>query len=338
MVKEPLVKTEPLAHSAKSSTEWDESYYFVFFDRTQNLGCMTRLGFKPNKDEGMAFFILFFPDGSAGSYQNMKRIDDNTRKKKLQAGQVIHQPRLDGEWKYQLQANITITRRPEDLGNIDQHPELVSKVMPISINVTFSPLNDAYEYGQNMSQKSREIGKKVADAHWGQTGKVKGQIKLGDKVFSLEEAMGQRDHTHGLREWTGIASWLYYAVWFSEKLCINSAALVTEDGEISSGGFIFKNGKNIPIKSIRILDQEFQGDVFPVSSKLELVDEFDGTHVLEGRAGSVVPVPFIDKEDNTSILAQSFGNFTFDSLTEGYGYFETLRRTQPNKRTRAGKK
>lgn len=337
-MEEPLFKTEPLAHEAKSNPEWDESYYFVFFDKRQNLGGMTRLGFKPNKDEGMAFFILFFPDGSAGSYQNMERIDDNTRKKRLQAGQVIHQPRLDGEWKYQLQANITITKRPEDLGKIDQHPELVSKMMPISMNVTFTPLNDVYEYSQNMSSKSREIGKKVGDAHWGQIGKVKGQIKLGDMVFSLEEAMGQRDHTHGVREWTGIASWLYYVVWFSEKLCINLAALVTEDGEVSTGGVIFKNGKNIPIMSIRILDEEFHEDVFPVSSKLELVDGFDGTHVLEGRAGPVVPVPFIDKEGNTSILAQSFGGFTFDGLAGGYGYFETLRRTQSNKRTRIGKK
>ena len=38
--------------------EWNESYYFVFYNKEHNLGGMTRLGFKPNKKEGMTFLFL----------------------------------------------------------------------------------------------------------------------------------------------------------------------------------------------------------------------------------------------------------------------------------------
>jgi hypothetical protein len=329
---------EPSSHTAKPDSEWNESYYFVFYDKRQNFGGMTRLGFKPNKNEAMAFFILFLPDGSAGAYQHMERIDDRTRKKRLQAGQIVHQPQLDGVWKYELVGNITITRKPEDLGKIAEHPELVSKMLPVSMDVSLTPINDVYEYSENMILEYEELGKKSGDEHWEQIGRVNGQIKLGETTFSIEDAMGQRDHTNGVRDMTSIGNWLYYVIWFSQDLCANPTAIVTEDGRVSAGGFIFKNGKNIPIKSIRVLDQEFREEVFPVSSKLELIDESNQTHLLESRAGPVVPVPFTDKEGNLSILAQSFGTFTLDGVADGYGSFETLRRIRDYKKTHSSPK
>jgi len=329
---------EPSSHTAKPDSEWNESYYFVFYDKRQNFGGMTRLGFKPNKNEAMAFFILFLPDGSAGAYQHMERIDDRTRKKRLQAGQIVHQPQLDGVWKYELVGNMAITRKPEDLGKIAEHPELVSKMLPVSMDVSLTPINDVYEYSENTTAESKELGEKSGDEHWEQMGKVSGQIKLGETTFSIEDVMGQRDHTNGVRDMTGIGNWLYYVIWFSEDLCANPTAIVTEDGRVSAGGFIFKNGKNIPIKSIRVLDQEFREEVFPVSSKLELIDGSNQTHFLESQAGPVVPVPFTDKEGNLSILAQSFGRFTLDGVADGYGYFETLRRIRDYKKTHSSPK
>ncbi|GAH92799.1 unnamed protein product, partial [marine sediment metagenome] len=36
----------------------------MFYDKEINLGGMSRIGFKPNKPEGMTFLFLFLPDGS----------------------------------------------------------------------------------------------------------------------------------------------------------------------------------------------------------------------------------------------------------------------------------
>lgn len=224
------------------------------------------------------------------------------------------------------------------MGKIAEHSELVSKMLPVSMDVSLTPINDVYEYSENMTLEYKELGKKSGDAHWEQIGRVNGQIKLGEMTFSIEDAMGQRDHTNGVRDWTSISNWLYYVIWFSEDLCANPSAIVTEDGRVSTGGFIFKNGKNIPIKSIRVLDQEFREEVFPVSSKLELIDGSNQTHLLESQAGPVVPVPFTDKEGNLSILAQSFGTFTLDGVADGYGSFETLRRIRDYKKTHSSPK
>ncbi|MEM2128775.1 MAG: hypothetical protein QXN86_03855, partial [Candidatus Methanomethylicaceae archaeon] len=51
----------------------NESYYFVFYDQKQKIGGMTRLGFKPNKEEGMTFLFLFLPDGTVAGYQALEK-------------------------------------------------------------------------------------------------------------------------------------------------------------------------------------------------------------------------------------------------------------------------
>ena len=51
---------EPITHSIKSDhPEWNESYYLAFLNKEHNIGGVSRIGFKPNKQEGMTFFFLF---------------------------------------------------------------------------------------------------------------------------------------------------------------------------------------------------------------------------------------------------------------------------------------
>ena len=321
-------RVEPLLHEPNNEKEWNESYYFVFYDKRLGLGGMTRLGFKPNKDEGTAFFILFLPDGSGALFTSVEKITDEMRKADMKTSSLAHQRLPSGSWKYTFEGNMVVARNPEDLPQTKLHPELIDRVSRVTMDLTLVPINDIYEYSENMTPESRELGKKSGDAHWEQIGKIEGPMKLDNETFYVYDAIGQRDHTHGVRDWTGIGNWLYYVVWFSENLCINPAAIIAEDGRISSGGFIFENGKNIPIKSIRVITQEFRDNIYPVSSKIEIADALNRSHILEGRTGPIVPMPFMDNQGSLSILTQAFGSFVLDDQPGGYGSFETLRKTK----------
>ncbi|GAG56682.1 unnamed protein product [marine sediment metagenome] len=81
---------EPITHPdhCTDHLEWNESYYFVFYDKQNSLGGMTRLGFKPNKEEGMSFFFLFLPNGSAAGYFREQKVKDYN--KILKVGGVCH--------------------------------------------------------------------------------------------------------------------------------------------------------------------------------------------------------------------------------------------------------
>ncbi len=58
---------------------------------------------------------------------------------------------------------------------------------------------------------------------------------------------------------------------------------------------------------------------------LELTDKNGVKHILKGKAGPVVPLPFVDENGKVSVLAQSFGEYELDGITGGYGTYETLR-------------
>ena len=316
---------EPISHLVGSHPEWNESYYFVFYSKQQELGGVTRIGFKPNKKEGMTFFLLFLPDGTVAIHQAIEKMGDSSYPSALRVDGMLHHRNGDGTWNYDFKGDMILLKNPHDVLKLRAQPSVALGIQKASMNLTFTPINCVYEYSSNMSAESRELGKRAGDAHWEQIAKVQGNVVLGDQTFKVANVLGQRDHTHGVRDWTGIRSWLYYVVWFSEELAVNPAAIVAEDGKVSTGGFIFKNGRNIPIKRIRILDQQFVDEVFPVSSRLELLDEDGSTHTLEGKTGPAVPLPFSDEKGRTSILTQSFGTFEMDGVLGGYGTFETLR-------------
>jgi len=314
---------EPLTHGPRAHREWNESYYLCFSDRHNGISGMTRLGFKPNKDEATTFFLLFLPDGLVAGFQASEKISGHTEG--LEVAGMSHERRPDGSWRYSFQGRMVVVKNPSDFPKIRENPALITAMASVTIHLKFQPIQPTYEYSEHMTPESLEIGKKSGDEHWEQMAKINGEIRVGEQVYVLRDVLGERDHTHGVRDWTGIGNWLYYVVWFNEHLAINPAAIVLDDGRVSVGGYIWKDGANIPLVGFKVIDQQFKDGVLPVSSVLELTDNNGVQHILKGKAGPVVPLPFVDEHGKVSVLAQSFGEFELDGIKGGYGTFETLR-------------
>lgn len=314
---------EPLTHGPRAHREWNESYYLCFSDRHNGINGMTRLGFKPNKNEATTFFLLFLPDGSVAGFQASEKISGHTEG--LEVAGMSHERRPDGSWRYSFQGRMFVVKNPSDFPKIRENPALITAMAPVTMHLKFQPIQPTYEYSEHMTLESLEIGKKSGDEHWEQMAKINGEIRVGEQVYVLRDVLGERDHTHGVRDWTGIGNWIYYVVWFNEHLAINPAAIVLDDGRVSVGGYIWKDGANIPLVGFKVIDQQFKDGVLPVSSALELTDNNGVQHILKGKAGPVVPLPFIDEHGKVSVLAQSFGEFELDGIKGGYGTFETLR-------------
>jgi len=316
---------EKLVHKPTSNPQWNESFYFCFSDRKNKVNAMARLGFKPNIDEAMTFLLVFLPDGSVAGYTGEESINGEWGNHSLAAKGMRFTPHHDGSWSIQYEGVLVQVEKPSDFPYVSQDKSLIKAVLPTRMMLEYKPLHEAYEYSAHMTAESLEIGKKAGDGHWEQIGLVEGTLTLGEDTFHVSQQIGQRDHTYGVRDWTGVGDWLYYVVWFNESLAVNPAAIVMEDGRVSWGGFLYKDGVNQPIVEMRILEQRFIDDVIPLSSRIEIVTGDGETHLLEGKAGPVVSLPFIGASGELSVLSQSFGDFTLDGLTGGYGSFETLR-------------
>jgi len=306
--------------------EWNESYYFIFYDKKSQIGGMSRLGFKPNKNEGMTFFFLFLPDGSIGAFH--ANDEANNYPEILKVENVHHNHREGDNWHYTFEGPMLIFDRPENFARVQENPDVITDLVGAKIDLKFKGHNETYEYSKHMTAESLEIGKKTGDVHWEQIGKVSGTLHIGEKEFVIDDCIGQRDHTHGIRDWTGVGNWFYFVIWFNENLALNPAAVVMDDGRIGSGGFIFKDGENIPIKTIRLLEHSYSEDgVFPISTELEIIDFKGQKYILKALPGPIIPVPFRGDDGSLSYLIQSFGNFQLDDLSGGYGAYEVLRKT-----------
>ena len=319
---------EPLTHTPNTEhLEWNESYYFCFADPKTNIRGMSRIGYKNNKSEGMAFLFLFFPDGSAAGYHTTEPIENYSNP--FTVGEMKHECLQDGNWQYTFNGSMIVVDNPINFPRVKENTELIKGIANVSLSLSFQTLSEIYEYSKFMTKESLELGKKSGDEHWEQIALISGDITVDDdKKFSLSSVMGQRDHTHGQRDWTGVGNWLYYVVWFNDKLAINPAAIIANDGRLSTGGFLFKEGKNIPLKTIKIIKERFdKTGVYPKNSVLEIVDWNGEEHILKGQVGPILPVPFKD-EEGESTLIQAFGTFELDGISGGYGTFETLRRNQ----------
>ncbi|MCJ7818017.1 MAG: hypothetical protein MUP60_04140, partial [Candidatus Thorarchaeota archaeon] len=226
---------EPITHRPTSNhEEWNESYYFIFYDKDNKIGGMSRVGFKPNKKEGMTFFFLFIPDGSIGAYH--ANDDTGHYPNSLRVVNVEHKCIEDGRWHYSFEGPMLIFNNPKDFAKVKENPEVINDLVGGKIDLMYEAYNETYEYGEHMTPESLEIGKKTGDFHWEQIGKVTGTVTVGENTFTIKSCIGQRDHTHGIRDWTGIGNWFYFVIWFDENLALNPAAVVLDDGRIGSGG------------------------------------------------------------------------------------------------------
>lgn len=318
---------EQITHSPTSNhEEWNESYYFIFYDKSNKIGGMSRVGFKPNKKEGMTFFFLFLPDGSIGAFH--ANDDTGHYPETLRVGSVEHKCIEDGRWHYSFEGPLLIFNNPEDFAQVRENPEVINDLVGGRIDLRYEAHNETYEYSKHMTPESLEIGKKTGDVHWEQIGKISGTVTVGEQVFKVDNCIGQRDHTHGIRDWTGIGNWFYFVIWFDENLALNPAAVVLDDGRIGSGGFIYKDGENIPIEAIKLVDHSYQKDgVFPLSTELKIVDKKGERYTLKATPGPIIPVPFKDAS-GVSFLIQSFGSFQLDDKKGGYGSYEVLRKAK----------
>ncbi|MFW9915308.1 MAG: hypothetical protein ACFFGZ_06820 [Candidatus Thorarchaeota archaeon] len=173
---------------------------------------------------------------------------------------MVHRPKKDATWQYEFCGHLAVVDDPEDFIHAQENPQLITDFLEVTLDLSFSPISEIYEYSKHMTEESLEVGKKAGDEHFEQIAMIDGEIRLGGKNYQIRDTLGQRDHTHGVRDWIGIGNWRYYVVWFNERLAVNPAAITTLDGRFSSGGFLFQDGNNIPLQSVRVVDERFRED------------------------------------------------------------------------------
>jgi hypothetical protein len=294
-----------IIHEFGTHEEWNESFYFNFYDRGQDICGFMRIGLKPNKKEKSVFCFLMMPDGNVFGLKDQAVMENND----LEAVGLKFSKLVDDK-KWRLEFNGELPKMAKE-----------GEKEKVAFDLTFDALNDVFDYRESVSGEKEKIASLVASEHLEQFGKIAGKLTLGSKIYDVT-AMGERDHSWGVRDWNAPRMWVWITAQFDEGFAFNLTKLFMDRGEVDAG-FIHIDGKNVPIVRADIVT-EYNRDGSPNTVYMALHDKDGDVHGAKAIVKHKVALPFTSKDDKVlSLMHECLSKFTLDDDV-GYGIVEYL--------------
>lgn len=314
-------------HPVGSDPSWSESYYFYYFDPRQNIGGITRMGFRAN-DGWKDYMHIVYLEGRHVVFcydrKDMPAGDEDLtvgglsleRAEPFQRWKIA----FDGKGQDLDDGRILITPKRD-------RPEGWLKLADVQMEIDFKAVHDpVYMFG--------EVGER---GHFEQPGVCEGFITVDGERRPFS-GLGLRDKSWGPRPWTdtkkgqksvqplaeGAAAGLFN-IWItsvmSEDLAFALTFTQTSDGGIRGAGFLFKDGAYHQMLSGSI-DSKFE-DGGLVHQANRFTATFENGHVISGTGEiinlgpSKIPMP-----GGATLVNSGLTRFQFDTGESGLGSSE----------------
>ncbi|MEM2839627.1 MAG: PEP/pyruvate-binding domain-containing protein [Thermoplasmata archaeon] len=288
-------------HEFGKDLNWNESFYFNFYDRKEDICGFMRIGLRPNRKHKSVFCYLLAPgDLVLGKRGKIRFLGEELEGLGLRFEKKIPEK----VWRLVFS------------GVMDgPHPEKVE------FDLLFDACNEIFDYRSCASEDEKEIYGTVVSEHLEQFGRVKGRLEIGNRKYIID-GLGERDHSWGVRDWHAPKMWIWLTCQFSDKAAFNIAKLVGDKGVVDAG-FIHLNGRNIPIVDVNI-DTKYADDGSPRSLSIQLIDKEGGNHPIHAEVMRGTALPFEGKEEKKlSIMHETLAKYRYKDMT-GYGIAEYL--------------
>ena len=279
----------------KKHTEWNESYYFNFYDKKNDLTSFMRIGNKVNKNEKSMFFYLITPKITAGI-----KLETPCEGKPLNIAGLDYEEIDSGKWKLTYNGPVLDGSKNQFL---------------VKMDIIWEALNPVMDYIKCVDKKQVEMSSNVASMHYEQFGKALGIIQIDDEVFEID-GLGERDLSIGIREWGSPKMWMWINSAFSNNEAFNITKLSVDEGDIDAGYFYTDNTNHTLVKSD--INLKFN-DGIPAAFKMELFNKKGSKYSVSGEVIRFGMIPV----DEKMILIETLSKYDWDGK-EGYGIAEFL--------------
>ncbi len=279
-------------HPKGTHKDWNESFYFNYYDKNNHICSFMRIGLTPNKQSKNMFVFLLMPNLKLGMRAEEPYNDHDTKTPlTLQINDLCFEKIQDeDEWALSYDGPM-----------INPHNPHAGPPVFISFQLRYTA--------------------DVASEHLEQYGTVKGTLSINDTTFEIN-ALGERDHSWGIRDWTAPKQWIWLTGQFNEKLAFNLTKLTTEQGDIDAG-FLHLNNTTHPIKTAEI-HTNFNEANEPKDFKLTLTTTDDKTHNIQALMLDHIKVPFTNPATQEhSMMYENLARYSYNDHS-GYGIAEYL--------------
>jgi hypothetical protein len=153
----------------KNHEDWNESYYFNFHDRNNDLTAFMRIGNKINKNEKSMFFFLMTPQMIAGI-----KLETPCDDKPLNIAGLKYEEMSTGEWKLKFDGSI-----------FDPLAEVL-KEFKVKMDITWEVLNPVMDYVDCVDEKQTEMSSNVYQNIMNSLERLQEQSKLMMRYLKLK--------------------------------------------------------------------------------------------------------------------------------------------------------
>lgn len=184
-------------HRPTENPFWQESWYFNFSDPVAGVWGLIRIGYRPSRNTADGLLLAMIDGKPEVLYAPVGRRLDSPKV-------VIDAPRL-------VRTNALSCVCDEALGRW----RISAKTSRLDFDVTFDAETPAHLF-PSMDAKQAS----AASDHYEQSGRVRGTLRLGNDTRRLD-GRGQRDHSWGPRDWSGVGEWTWLSGQFASGWCMN---------------------------------------------------------------------------------------------------------------------
>lgn len=301
-------------HPLGPEENFNESVYFNFFDREQQMGGFLRIGNRANEGYAEVTVIVYQPDGSALFNYKRPQISSNDG---WDAGGLKVEVLEPGErLRTTYEGSVVYLKDPREM----REPSVAFKENPhkrIRLDLVHEGVGPIY--GHVAEPGGAGSQNEFARAHYEQHMRVTGTLQVEDGPVLHISGHGLRDHSWGPRYWQSTPSYRWITGNFGDDL----GMVLSIVGDRIGG--VFHKGKDtiVQVKNIE-LETEYEGDTNYHKALKATVTLANGeVHRVEGTVRGFIPLRN-RRAGMFTHIGEGMTEYLLDGERKGYGLSEYL--------------
>lgn len=213
-------ENDELPHEPGPDENWQESFVITWYDLTQSIGGLIRIGHEPNHKDGPRSQIMFNIVSPQGVFRRTGYLP-------LEARHRTKNGAITGD----------DTLRCEYDGNIHWHFKDTDIEMKLDVDI-FVPPVDIFRRPEN------ESASKFLGAHIDAGCSVSGTLTVKGKTWQVKDAPAVRDRAWGPRSWAALLSHRWNVGTFDRENSFVAMSFLTAGSKLASFGWVIR-GKTV---------------------------------------------------------------------------------------------
>jgi hypothetical protein len=251
-----LQPEDDFMHPREEATNFNESAYYNFHDRSCGLGGWMRLGNRPNEGYAEMTTCLYLPDGRVAFWFARPRITTNDAHDA--GGLRFEVVRPFEEHRVTYDGPAVVLDDPAAMED-PKRAFTESPRVPCRVDQVHRALAEPWggepepESGESRVDVDPERG--FARGHFEQHMAVTGTVTVGDEIYALDDGLGLRDHSWGPRYWQSIWWYRWLTVNLGPDLGFATTVSGDEGGRRRVGGFLYDRRRGpgwAPIRDVEL--------------------------------------------------------------------------------------